>query len=165
MRAHTSEMQQGVNTGFLTCALETGAWSWQRPQLVIKNKFLVPPQKKSLFFFFSFYRLYQTVKTTLWATVHVANFTIVSTFIRFSVFTRLYRALRPTLHGAPRECSPAGFLSHRQSGRRSVSLMSCGWCSCHSSSAGHGSTSHSSSWACFSSCPTSERPKITAKSR
>ena len=91
------------------------------------------------------------------------SWTFVFTSCFFFAFTRPYRALRPTLHGAPQECIPASFLSHRQSGRRSVSPMSCGWCSCHSSSAGHGSASRSSSWACFSSCPTSEQPKTMQK--
>ncbi len=68
-------------------------------------------------------------------------------------FTHPCRASRLTCCAALRECIPAGFSSHTQSGRRSACRTSCGWCFCRSSSADRDSTSRSSSWACFSSCP------------
>ncbi len=68
-------------------------------------------------------------------------------------FTHPCRASRLTWCAALRECIPAGFSSHTQSGRRSACRTSCGWCFCRSSSADRDSTSRSSSWACFSSCP------------
>lgn len=74
------------------------------------------------------------------------------------VFTRRRRAWRPAWRGAPRARSPAGSAGHTQSGRRIVSLPSCGWCSCRNSSASRGSASRSSSWACFSACPIAGRP-------
>lgn len=68
-------------------------------------------------------------------------------------FTHPCRASRLTWCAALRECIPAGFSSHTQSGRRSACRTSCGWCFCRSSSADRDSTSRSSSWACFFSCP------------
>lgn len=74
-------------------------------------------------------------------------------------FTHPCRAWRLTWCGALRECIPAGFSSHTRSGRRSACRTSCGWCFCRSSSVDHDSTSRSSSWACFSSCPIYVRPR------
>lgn len=69
------------------------------------------------------------------------------------------RAAPPAWHAAPPLCTPASSAGRTQSDKRSASPRSCGWCSCRNSNADHGSASHSSSWACFSSCPTAWPPR------
>lgn len=73
-------------------------------------------------------------------------------------FTRLCRVWHPAWHAVPQVCIPEGSLSHTRNGRHSACLMSCGWYSCHSSSADHGLAFHNSSWACSFSCPISLPP-------
>lgn len=53
---------------------------------------------------------------------------------------------------------PACLARRTQSGRHSVCQLSCGWCSCGSSSAGHGSVSRSSSWVCSYTGPSAWPP-------
>lgn len=59
---------------------------------------------------------------------------------------------------------PACPACHRQSGRRSACLQSCGWYSCGSSSAGRGSASRSSSWVCSCTDPSAWPPVIQGNS-
>lgn len=47
---------------------------------------------------------------------------------------------------------------HRQSGRRSASLLFCEWCFCGSSNADHDLASRSSFWACSYTGPTASPP-------
>ena len=68
------------------------------------------------------------------------------------------QAAPPASRAAPPPCTPAGSAGRTRSDTRSVSLTSCGWCSCHNSSGGLGWASHSSFLACFSSFPTSVPP-------
>lgn len=53
---------------------------------------------------------------------------------------------------------PACSARHRRSGRRSVCQLSCGWCSCGSSSASLCSVSRSSSWVCSCTGPNAWLP-------
>ena len=70
----------------------------------------------------------------------------------------LCQAAPPASRAAPPPCTPAGSAGRRRIDTRSVSLKSCGWCSCRNSSVGLGWASRSSFLACFSSFPTSVPP-------
>ena len=72
--------------------------------------------------------------------------------------TRCSWAKRSDWSGPPAPSFPACPERHRRSGRRSVCPPSCGWCSCGSSNAGHGSASRSSSWVCSCTGPSAWPP-------
>lgn len=54
--------------------------------------------------------------------------------------------------------TPSNFAGHTQNDTHSVFLLSCGWCSCHSSISVHGSISHNSFWAYSCESPIGVQP-------